>query len=824
MSGGNSARVVLLFKAGNEVPGMKRKGWQGGLSLVELIVALTLLSGVLLMTVTVRFNFQGLVNMGMNQAILFLNTHLALDRIVSAIQHANYLEIDAPNSTLTLSRKVGEDYISSRYYRDSGGNLCYQPDLSASPLPSPEIVLPSVTGFQLTGFPEGGERFQMARVRLEAKDPQGIARRDALFQTAAFCRIFHGSYKPVRVVTRDSSGNVTTVKGSYDTIQEAIDAETTENGDVVQVSSRKDPYDGVVISKAKSLTFEGGYDSVDWNRHYKDPDNPGQIDEAYKTIVKTVSRENGARFVAFYHATEVGRIAKLVIDGFSVQGEGNGWRGGIYIFQMPYGTLHITNNKLSGLDTSIFVGSSGEESVSTVIEGNIISRPSNEVAHSHSIGPIGFSGIYGRLEITRNIIENVAVKCLGINGINGWCAPNSKVSIHNNTIRNFQLTLYNSTGSYLHGDTYYGINVVKIIGGKAAFGAEVIIANNNIIDSFAIVNPDYFKGKKDVVRKPYDGMTFVGDYDLKISNNLVKVVTLNGVSAPSTNLLMQNNEFAGGGTVSVGGTAPARVYNNVFRDVLLNFGTKPSGDIVKNNSFYGSGIFQGGVKGYQVSTIQNNYFRDSHGDYRGSVAVLVTRGGTTLTNNIFYGSRYGVKVENAASASIINNTMYDTPIPVKVEGSSSLRFINNIMMEFSGTRPLYGNPYKVYDKPTGNISHNAMAPLGEGYIGYIMENIGFVGTNGLPGSSFLPNDFKLANGSPCIDAGKPDAVYYDPYDKVKYPVPDPATTPALPPAQGTIRNDIGAYGGPHAGPIGFVMPTEDDPSTPLIREDVIGTY
>jgi len=88
-------------------------------------------------------------------------------------------------------------------------------------------------------------------------------------------------------------------------------------------------------------------------------------------------------------------------------------------------------------------------------------------------------------------------------------------------------------------------------------------------------------------------------------------------------------------------------------------------------------------------------------------------------------------------------------------------------------------------------------------------------------------NFYLASGSPFVDAGKLGmyrVLYYDPYDKVKYPVPDPNTTPALPPSKGTIRNDIGAYGGPHAGVIGFVMPTEDDPSTPLIREDVIGTY
>lgn len=49
-------------------------------------------------------------------------------------------------------------------------------------------------------------------------------------------------------------------------------------------------------------------------------------------------------------------------------------------------------------------------------------------------------------------------------------------------------------------------------------------------------------------------------------------------------------------------------------------------------------------------------------------------------------------------------------------------------------------------------------------------------------------DFRLAPDSPCIDAGSTDTVYND------------AVSPYT---QGTARNDMGAYGGPHAGPILF---------------------
>ena len=52
-------------------------------------------------------------------------------------------------------------------------------------------------------------------------------------------------------------------------------------------------------------------------------------------------------------------------------------------------------------------------------------------------------------------------------------------------------------------------------------------------------------------------------------------------------------------------------------------------------------------------------------------------------------------------------------------------------------------------------------------------------------------DFHLLQGSPCIDAGNTELKYNDPEDPNN---PGYALYPAL----GTIRNDMGAYGGPHA--------------------------
>jgi hypothetical protein len=69
------------------------------------------------------------------------------------------------------------------------------------------------------------------------------------------------------------------------------------------------------------------------------------------------------------------------------------------------------------------------------------------------------------------------------------------------------------------------------------------------------------------------------------------------------------------------------------------------------------------------------------------------------------------------------------------------------------------------------------------------------GTNAVYGNPLLvdplKNDFHLQAVSPCIDKGDPNQQYNDPADPIK-----PGY--ALSPSQGTIRNDMGAYGGPFA--------------------------
>jgi hypothetical protein len=91
-----------------------------------------------------------------------------------------------------------------------------------------------------------------------------------------------------------------------------------------------------------------------------------------------------------------------------------------------------------------------------------------------------------------------------------------------------------------------------------------------------------------------------------------------------------------------------------------------------------------------------------------------------------------------------------------------------------------------------------------------------VGTSVYPGTGNINktpqfvNDCRLdtEDNNSIIDGGNDNHAYDD----------------RQPPGLGTERNDMGAYGGPEAGFIGFNAPTTDDTSTKYIREDIIGTY
>jgi hypothetical protein len=723
-----------------------------------------------------------------------------------------------------------------------------------------------VTGFQLTGFPEGGERFQMARVRLEAEDPQGIARRDALFQTAAFCRIFHGSYKPVRVVTRDSSGNVTKVKGSYDTIQEAINAATTVHGDVVQVSSNdKTPYAGFPheLNLTKSLTFEGGYDSADWNRHYADPDNPGQIHEDYETILKL-------GFTTLI-STPLPANSELVIDGFTWIPRAPLLAGGVNLrYSQKNTTVKIINNKHfdEGLTNYPDVGQNEiaitmpAENSRVVIAGNVLEGKPDPFA-SHGILRLY---VNGRIQINNNrFLSSGFINNPGQISI----SKATETFIFNNSFSNLP------SMSSIHGLsdkwTQNGSWITQF--GGSGERCKLLVANNKFETFGGSAVSQNTTGQHAIyVTRPDDSLQ--EDLTLNVSNNLFlkpdnkgsqRVIRI--VQMYTGDCIIQNNMAFGvaarSGFVSFEGRRTGggplnlkdlrvRIYNNFCSGLSgvsikghLNSRFIPE---ITNNSFYGDDL-DGGMSPnaaipiwYQPTVVLRNYFNgygqpgkngvfisamETSDIWGAAICVYNIQNGISvpmpIQNNIFTNCPGSIGIVNFLRLAVLgNNVIYNDKKVPEFRTAGKLmdsKIINNIIQGQSEGSICPANLLNVTIE--NNVTQKEWERSGKYLNSSLSNNIisndpKFVD----PGSG----GFGLASGSPAIDAGKPDAEFYDPYDKVKYPTPDPDTTPALPPAQGTIRNDIGAYGGPGAGVIGFVQPTKDDPKTEYIREDVIGTY
>ncbi len=217
------------------------------------------------------------------------------------------------------------------------------------------------------------------------------------------------------------------------------------------------------------------------------------------------------------------------------------------------------------------------------------------------------------------------------------------------------------------------------------------------------------------------------------------------------NNIIRNNEAinnaggvsAGGGGIRMGDSNP-KVYNNV---------------IMYNKGLYGPGI----VMNYSGGTFKNNIIIQNSGatSYNGGGAfwVLSTSPGTqriiennTILNNSSLTGTGGILCYSS-SIIIRNNIVRGNTGPnnnqIQVSGGSVNATYNNVQGGYTGA---------------GNISDEPM---------------------------FADTNYILQSGSPCIDKGDSSVVYND--------LPDQGNpSNARYPSRGSLRNDMGAYGGPLA--------------------------
>jgi parallel beta-helix repeat protein len=224
---------------------------------------------------------------------------------------------------------------------------------------------------------------------------------------------------------------------------------------------------------------------------------------------------------------------------------------------------------------------------------------------------------------------------------------------------------------------------------------------------------------------------------------------------------------------------------------------------VKNIKIYGNVSYENGfgveIGGYAGTTmdsieVNNNLIHHNTGAgvritrYDGPSGAYVMRN-VSITNNTIFGNgkvgaawdpdNAGINLFNINPENLVirnnivsgNATCTIFVAPEVPSGGVTIDYnffggFRNVAYETAGTNPVYGNPLFI---------------------------------------DSLNNNYRLENSSPCVDGGHPDPMYNDPADPTR---PGYALFPAL----GTVRNDMGAYGGPHATCLDAVTSVDDEKS------------
>ena len=232
------------------------------------------------------------------------------------------------------------------------------------------------------------------------------------------------------------------------------------------------------------------------------------------------------------------------------------------------------------------------------------------------------------------------------------------------------------------------------------------------------------------------------------------------------------NFFTEGGGLLLQASSPT-IRNNVIRDNEAL--TKNS----RNLSAGGGGIRSGDGN----PLIINNFIHHNMGRY--GAGIVLNFSGAVIKNNIISSNTGGADFGGAGiwlygnadnpriieNNTIVSNLSYDLGGGIRIWSSSAV-LTNNIVR--------------------GNHARSGAQIHGSGTISYCNVEGGMPGEGNIdtPVSFIYPLLF-LEDSDPSIDAGNPHASFDDPEDPGNPGIP-------LFPAKGTLRNDLGAYGGPGA--------------------------
>jgi len=230
-------------------------------------------------------------------------------------------------------------------------------------------------------------------------------------------------------------------------------------------------------------------------------------------------------------------------------------------------------------------------------------------------------------------------------------------------------------------------------------------------------------------------------------------------------------------------------YNNDERGFLVGGWGIGQTHTLKNIKVYGNELYE-------------NKFGFEIGGYTGTTMDSIE----VFNNLIYHNKSAGIRISRfdgpsgeyvMRNVSIINNTIYGNGTlgngwDAENGGINIFNFLpeNMIIRNNIYSENAVGTIHVAPEIPSDSVSidYNFF----DGFQNLVDER---AGTNAVYGDPLFlnssMNDYHLQTDSPAVDKGDPQAKYNDPED------PDNSGY-ALYPAQGTLRNDMGAYGGPFA--------------------------
>ncbi|MGB5286986.1 MAG: T9SS type A sorting domain-containing protein, partial [Ignavibacteriaceae bacterium] len=295
----------------------------------------------------------------------------------------------------------------------------------------------------------------------------------------------------------------------------------------------------------------------------------------------------------------------------------------------------------------------------------------------------------------------------------------------------------------------------------------------------------------------------------------VKFWTLDG-SQDTTSCLIENNIISDNRSISVNGTAYAGGINSSNCVITMRNNVVCNNTAESTVQSIGAGMHVGGLI-YLESRIENNRFTGNHFIGTGTSyggGLYINNSILVVINNIFndneadYGG--GLVLNSNSQPQIVNNTLVSNSATYAGGGISSYQSTLTMMNSILWGNSAIGAHQIFISGGTDDVTYSDVQGgwTGTGNIDLNPELVDTVLTSGDTLFSIL------SIGSPCIDAGNSDPMFYDPEDPN-----NPGY--ALWPSMGTIGNDMGAYGGP--GAISWII-TDVNDERELINDFPVGFH